>query len=114
MIVFTIAAAALSGILLWAAFPPAAQADSAWIALVPIMLMIRHTAPRAATGWTWLAGLIFWVATLSWFPAIIKNGGLAQQDAAIKNPVTFDAESAELLAWFETEVERRGKKDLLG
>jgi len=75
VIVFTIAAAALSGILLWAAFPPAAQADSAWIALVPIMLMIRHTAPRAAAGWTWLAGLIFWVATLSWFPAIIKNGG---------------------------------------
>jgi len=70
-----VAAAALSGILLWAAFPPSSQADSAWMALVPVMLVIRHCAPRAAAGWAWLAGLIFWVATLSWFPAIIKNGG---------------------------------------
>ena len=45
------------------------------MALVPIMLVIRHCGPRAAVGWAWLAGLIFWVATLSWFPAIIKNGG---------------------------------------
>jgi len=56
----------------------------------------------------------FDVVTEAECKAIIKNGGLAQQDAAIKNPVTFDAESAELLAWFETEVDRRGKKDLLG
>ncbi len=70
-----LAAAALSGILLWAAFPPSSRADSAWMALVPIMLVIRRCAPRAAAGWAWLAGLIFWVATLSWFPAIIKNGG---------------------------------------
>ncbi len=69
------AAAVLSGLLLWAAFPPYSQSDSAWMALVPLMLVIRHAAPRAAAGWAWLAGLAFWVATLSWFPAIIKNGG---------------------------------------
>lgn len=72
---FTVASATLSGILLWTAFPPASQADSAWMALVPIMLVVRRYAPRAAAGWAWLAGLVFWMATLSWFPAIIKNGG---------------------------------------
>jgi apolipoprotein N-acyltransferase len=45
------------------------------MALVPLFLVIRRSAPKAAAGWAWLAGLVFWVATLSWFPAIIKNGG---------------------------------------
>ena len=69
------AAAAVSGLLLWAAFPPQAQADSAWLALVPLFLVIRHSAPQSAFGWAWLSGLVCWVLTLSWFPAIIKNGG---------------------------------------
>jgi apolipoprotein N-acyltransferase len=77
------AAAAVSGLLLWAAFPPQAQADSAWMALAPLFLVIRRCAQggagraRAAeaAGWAWLTGVVFWVMTLSWFPAIIKNGG---------------------------------------
>ena len=69
------AAAVLSGLLLFAAFPPLARADSAWLALVPLLLVIRHSAPRGAFGWAWLGGLVFWVLTLSWFPAIIKNDG---------------------------------------
>lgn len=69
------AAAVATGILLWAAFPSLARADCAWLALVPLMLVIRHSGPKAAFGWAWLSGLVFWVMTLSWFPAIIKNGG---------------------------------------
>ena len=69
------AAAAASGLLLAAAFPPHAQAESAWMALAPLMLVIRRSAPRAAFGWAWLGGFVFWVLTLSWFPAIIKNEG---------------------------------------
>jgi apolipoprotein N-acyltransferase len=69
------AAALASGLLLWAAFPPKAQGDSAWLALVPLLLLVRVVAPRAAFGWAWLSGLVFWSLTLSWFPAIIKNGG---------------------------------------
>ncbi len=69
------AAAAASGLLLWAAFPPLAQADSAWLALVPLLLVARAAGPRAAFGWAWLSGMVFWTLTLSWFPAIIKNGG---------------------------------------
>ena len=68
-------AAALSGLLLWVAFPPQAEADSAWMALAPLFLVIRTSTPRAAAGWAWLTGCVFWVMTLGWFPAIIKNGG---------------------------------------
>lgn len=45
--------------------------------------------------------------------AIVRNGGLKQQDAAIKNPKCFDAETEELLAWFAADVKRRGKDSLL-
>ncbi len=69
------AAAVLSGLLLWSAFPPQAQAGSAWMALAPLFLVIRHSRPAAAAGWAGLTGMIFWLATLSWFPAIIKNNG---------------------------------------
>jgi len=61
--------------LLWAAFPPYSQSESAWLALVPLLLLIRYCKPKSAFKWTFLSALIFWVMTLSWFPAIIKNGG---------------------------------------
>ena len=69
------AAAVASGLLLAAAFPPNAQAESAWMALAPLMLVVRRSAPRAAFGWACLSGFVFWVVTLRWFPAIIKNEG---------------------------------------
>jgi len=69
------AAGVASGLLLWVAFPPQAQTESAWLALAPLFLVIRHSTPKGAFGWAWLSGLIFWVLTLSWFPAIIKNEG---------------------------------------
>ncbi len=75
MIIFKMIAVLVSSILLWASFPPAAQSDSAWLALVPLMLIIRYCKPKEAFRWTFLSALLFWVLTLSWFPAIIKNGG---------------------------------------
>jgi len=68
-------AAIASGLLLWAAFPPQAQAESAYVALVPLFLLARTSTPKRAFAWAWLAGMVFWCATLSWFPAIVKNGG---------------------------------------
>jgi hypothetical protein len=44
---------------------------------------------------------------------IIKSGGMKAQDEAIKNPQCFDADTAELLAWFHAEIEKRGKSALL-
>lgn len=42
------------------------------------------------------------------FQRIIKNGGLAAQDAALLDPSPYDSETAELLSWFNDEVKRRG------
>ena len=39
-------AALLSGLLLWSAFPPLAQADAAWFALLPL-LWCCHATPRS-------------------------------------------------------------------
>lgn len=44
---------------------------------------------------------------------IIENGGMKQQDAAIKTPTFFDAETEELFGWFEAEVKNRGKEGML-
>ncbi len=75
MLILKIIGTLITSILLWSSFPPYAQSDSAWLALVPILLIIRACKPKSAFKWTFLAGLGFWVLTLSWFPAIIKNGG---------------------------------------
>jgi len=51
----------------------------------------------------------FRVADASEIAAIKKGGGIKQQDAAFKTPECYDSESAELLAWFNTERAARGK-----
>jgi hypothetical protein len=55
----------------------------------------------------------FEVATKEDCAAIMKDGGLKRQDAAIKKPTFFDAESEELFSWFSAEVQNRGKGELL-
>lgn len=40
--------------------------------------------------------------------AIIKSGGRAAQEAAMKDPAAYDEATAELLSWFAVEVKRRG------
>ena len=42
------------------------------------------------------------------FKAIMKNGGLAAQDKALREPACYDPETAELLTWFESERVSRG------
>jgi apolipoprotein N-acyltransferase len=75
MFILKSVAALLSALLLWSSFPPSSQSASAWLAWVPLMLLIRTSTPKQAFGWAWFSGVLFWCATLSWFPAIIKNGG---------------------------------------
>ena len=55
----------------------------------------------------------FEVATEADCKAIMASGGIKQQDAALKAPTCFDAESEELLGWFSTEVGRRGQEAML-
>lgn len=55
----------------------------------------------------------FEIATDKDCKAIVASGGIKQQDAAIKEPKCFDADTEELLSWFIEEVGRRGKSSLL-
>jgi hypothetical protein len=44
------------------------------------------------------------------FAAILKGGGRGPQDKALAAPTPYDDETEKLLAWFDTEVKRRGLK----
>lgn len=44
------------------------------------------------------------------YQAIVASGGRAAQVAAMADPVAYDDETSELLAWYQTEVKRRGFK----
>jgi apolipoprotein N-acyltransferase len=70
-----LAGAVLTGVCYTAALPPFDQQECAWIALVPLILIARHSTPRAAAAWGGLAGLCFWVPALSWLWQLVGNGG---------------------------------------
>ena len=55
----------------------------------------------------------FEVATKAECKSIIASGGMKAQTASIKKPVCYDSDTEELLAWFTTTVDQRGKKELL-
>ena len=66
----------LPGFVLWSAFPPLGERAGVLFALVPLLAFTRISADGRRTVRTWfLSALVFWVATLSWMPAIVKNGG---------------------------------------
>jgi apolipoprotein N-acyltransferase len=59
--------ASLSGVLLWASFTPLDWGPLAWVALVPVMLLVRL---KQKTRWMYTAlyvvSTLTWVATLQW------------------------------------------------
>ncbi len=68
----------LPGFLLWAAFVPLAEKTNVLFALAPLMFATRRALRPRDAAWLWFKnGLLFWVLTLSWMPAIVKNGGPA-------------------------------------
>ena len=65
----------LSALLLWAAFPPVGETCAVVFAVAPMLALSRLCSPKRS-AWTWFAcGMLFWTATLSWMPAIVKNNG---------------------------------------
>jgi apolipoprotein N-acyltransferase len=75
---------AISGWLLACAFPlpPGLEglegAGAAWMALIPLLLVVRASRPRAAFAWGWASGFLFWLLTLSWLLALRHTwGGVA-------------------------------------
>jgi len=84
------AGALATGILLAAAFPPFQDGHSAWVALVPLLLVLFRRAERwhgeagrdaaglrllvrEAFGTGFLAGLVFWGISLSWMLTLLRT-----------------------------------------
>ena len=65
----------LPGFLLWAAFPPMGEKADVMFALAPLMWLSRRADARTSAKRWFQSGIFFWVATLAWMPAIVKNGG---------------------------------------
>ncbi|MBL7114293.1 MAG: apolipoprotein N-acyltransferase [Kiritimatiellae bacterium] len=70
-----LAGALSSGFILAAAFPPAGEWESAWVGLIPLILVARFSLPRHAFSWGFLAGCVFWLPSLSWLLRLSANGG---------------------------------------
>ena len=65
----------LPGFLLWAAYPPMGEMMDCLFALAPLLWLSRNGDTKTAVRRWFVNGFLFWFATLSWMPAIVKNGG---------------------------------------
>ena len=65
----------LPGFLLWASFPPMAEKTDCVFALAPLLWLARNRDAKTSFKKWFVNGFVFWFATLSWMPAIVKNGG---------------------------------------
>ena len=72
-----IAAAVLTGILMFLAFPPVELPFCGWIALVPLVVACAGARPRRAAGLGFLAGAVFFVSTLHWLRHVTVTGWIA-------------------------------------
>src|SRR5262245_23592666 len=60
-------ASGLTAVLLWGAFTPLDFGPLAWVALVPLLALVRIERPvRRMYGMVFLGGLMFWVMSLQW------------------------------------------------
>jgi apolipoprotein N-acyltransferase len=77
------ALAALSGVLLALSFPRYGHGAVAWIALLPLLLALRHESPARAFRLGYLSGLVAALGLLYWTAlVVIQYGGLARPLAA--------------------------------
>ena len=68
-------AAVVAALLLWAAYPPHNETLAILVALVPMLVVARRSSPKRSALFFFLFGFAFWMLSLSWMPAIIKNNG---------------------------------------
>ncbi len=71
-----IALALSSAVLLICAFPRFDQPWCAWIALVPLLLVVRRTTARGAFGWSFLIGAAFFLSSMWWLLHVSVAGWL--------------------------------------
>ena len=65
----------MPGFLLWASFPPMGEKTDVVFALAPLVWLSRRADVKTSMRRWFANGFLFWFATLSWMPAIVKNGG---------------------------------------
>ncbi|MBU4460330.1 MAG: apolipoprotein N-acyltransferase [Verrucomicrobia bacterium] len=66
--------AALSGGLMFAAFPPLEWSACAWVALIPLFWAVRGLDPRHAVRPAFVAGAVFWLPSLFWVGCVTWAG----------------------------------------
>ena len=64
-----------AGLLLAAAFPPLAASESAWIALIPLLIVAWSVDPVDAFRHGFMTGLVFWLVSISWLLRLCRTGG---------------------------------------
>ena len=57
------------------AFPPFGHGDLAFVAIVPMLLVVRAAPPRRAAFLGFVFGCVFWLIDLSWLWSLKDNGG---------------------------------------
>ncbi len=56
-----------SGMLLWLSFPPAEWSGAAWVALVPLFLLVdSKRSIRSVYLGSWVGGFVFWLLAIHW------------------------------------------------
>jgi len=88
--------AVFTGLLLFSVFPPLGWSDAAWVALIPLMLVVRGMPTRRALRMGYLAGLVCWIPSLFWVHLVTVPGwlSLAFYCAVYLMPFAF------LVAWW--------------
>ncbi len=67
----------VSAALLWLSFPPAEWHGSAWLALVPLFLLVSDPQPRKSIYLAaWLGGFAFWLLAVQWLLVIDQTAWL--------------------------------------
>lgn len=69
-------AGVLSGLLLYAAFPPMEIMALGWLALTPLLMACRRVGPRPAFIAGLACGFTFWLLSLSWITHVTTPGWL--------------------------------------
>ena len=67
-------AAAVSGLLVSAAFPPLEWWGAAWLGLVPLLLAVRQADTRSAARLGFLAGACCWLTSIQWLTHVTVVG----------------------------------------
>src|SRR5437764_5995107 len=69
-----VVSALTSAMLLWCAFPPVGWGWLAWVALVPLfLLVVRGRRPAVAYAGAWAGGMTFWLLSVQWISLIVST-----------------------------------------